>query len=307
MVRKKIGLLVMAYGTPHREEDVESYYAYMRGGMKPAQSELQALKDLYNKSGISSESARITEAQAKAITEKLNEIQDMYEFKSFIGLRHMPPYIEDAVHSMAEDGIQEAVALVLAPHYSAYSAHAYYVRAVESAKKKGIRLREVEQWYDAPGFIEIWANNIKEVYAEMTEADRGKTMLVVSAHSSPEKVLEENDPYVAQLAETAKLIAEKAGITDYVVGWQRSQNTPEPLTGPDVHDLTRQLHAEKGYKSFVYSPVGFVADHLEVLYDNDHGCRGTCEEVGANYHRPKMPNTDPLFIKTMADVVLKRM
>src|SRR5699024_10807687 len=116
-----------------------------------------------------------------------------------------------------------------------------------------------------------------------------------------------NDPYPAQLEKTAALIAATAGIEHYTVGWQSEGNTPDPWLGPDVQDLTKQLHEEKGYESFVYAPVGFVSDHLEVLYDNDYECKVVCDEIGASYYRPAMPNTDPLFIETLAKVVLKRL
>lgn len=307
MGKKKIGLLVMAYGTPYKEEDIEPYYTHIRHGRKPSEEALQDLKDRYNAIGGISPLARITEEQANAITEKLNEMQDRYEFELFIGLRHIHPFIEDAVSDMAEKGIKEAVTLVLAPHYSTFSIKTYNSRAQEKADQYGIQLHSVEEWYDAPGFIEFWATNIKETYAKMSEAEREKAVLIVSAHSLPEKILQENDPYTAQLAETAKLIAEEAGVTKYEIGWQSEGNTPDPWIGPDVQDLTRDLHAEKGYESFVYTPVGFVSDHLEVLYDNDVECKVVCDEVGANYYRPKMPNTDPLFIETLAKVVLNKL
>ena len=140
----------------------------------------------------------------------------------------------------------------------------------------------------------------------MPEEEREKAVLIVSAHSLPEKIIAAGDPYPKQLEETARQIAEKAGVKHYAVGWQSAGNTPEPWLGPDVQDLTRQLHKEKGYTSFVYAPVGFVADHLEVLYDNDIECKQVTEEIGAKYYRPEMPNANPKFIDALATVVLKR-
>lgn len=307
MEKKKIGLLVMAYGTPYKEEDIEPYYTHIRHGRKPSEEALQDLTERYQAIGGISPLARITEEQANAITEKLNDMQDEYTFELFIGLRHIHPFIEDAVADMAKKGIEEAVTLVLAPHYSTFSVKTYNQRAEESAKPYGIKLHFVEEWYDAPGFIKFWANNIKETYAKMSEVEREKAVLIVSAHSLPEKILQNNDPYPEQLAETAALIAKEAGITEYAVGWQSEGNTPDPWLGPDVQDLTRALHEEKGYETFVYTPVGFVSDHLEVLYDNDVECKEVCDEIGAAYYRPKMPNTDPVFIETLAKVVLGKL
>lgn len=122
----------------------------------------------------------------------------------------------------------------------------------------------------------------------------------------PEKILQNGDPYKQQLEETAQLIAEAANVKNYEVGWQSEGNTPDPWLGPDVQDLTRELYNKEGYKAFIYTPVGFVADHLEVLYDNDYECKIVCDEIGASYYRPEMPNAHPAFIETLANVVLKK-
>jgi len=141
----------------------------------------------------------------------------------------------------------------------------------------------------------------------MTEEQREKACLIVSAHSLPEKIKELGDPYPDQLQETADLIARAAGVENYEVGWQSAGQTPEPWIGPDVQDLTRELHEQKGYTTFVYTPVGFVAEHLEVLYDNDYECKVVCDDIQATYVRPEMPNAQPQFIDAMADVVLKHL
>src|SRR5690606_12389633 len=268
MEKKRLGLLVMAYGTPTKEEDIEPYYTHIRHGRKPAPEELQDLKDRYKAIGGVSPLAKITEEQTKALEAKVNELQDEYEFKAYIGLKHISPFIEDAVQQMAEDGIKEAVSIVLAPHYSTFSIKSYNERARKEAEKHGIQITSVESWYKEPGFIQFWAEGIRKIYDAMSEEERSKAVLIVSAHSLPEKILQHGDPYADQLQETADLIAERAGIVNDEVGWQSEGNTPDPWLGPDVQDLTRDLYKEKGYRSFVYAPVGFVADHLEVLYDN---------------------------------------
>ena len=303
MERKKLGLLIMAYGTPYKEEDIEPYYTHIRHGRKPSDEQLQDLKDRYKAIGGTSPLARITEEQAKAIEVKLNEIQDEFEYKAYIGLKNIAPFIEDTVAEMGKDGIKEAVSLVLAPHYSTFSVKSYNTRAAEEAAKHGIEIKAVESWYDAPGFIQYWAEHINAEYDKMSLEEREKAVLIVSAHSLPEKILQNGDPYPDQLAETARLIAEKAGIKNYELGWQSEGNTPDPWLGPDVQDLTRAVYEEKGYRAFVYAPVGFIADHLEVLYDNDYECKVVCDELGVSYYRPSMPNTHPLFIETLAKVV----
>lgn len=306
MGKQKLGLLVMAYGTPYKEEDIEPYYTHIRHGRKPAEDALQDLKDRYKAIGGISPLAKITEKQAKALEANLNEAQDEYEFKAYIGLKHIAPFIEDAVDEMAKDGIKEAVSIVLAPHYSTFSVQSYNTRASEEASKHGITIESVESWYNAPGFIKLWSDRIGAIFFEMTPEEREKAVLVVSAHSLPEKILQNGDPYPEQLRETAELIKEETGIKNVELGWQSEGNTPDPWLGPDVQDLTRELYHNKGYRSFVYAPVGFIADHLEVLYDNDYECKVVCDELGANYYRPEMPNDNPQFITTLAGVVMQK-
>ncbi|MBE4906723.1 ferrochelatase [Bacillus luteolus] len=307
MAKKRMGLLVMAYGTPYKEEDIERYYTHIRHGRKPSPESLQDLKDRYEAIGGISPLAKITKEQAEKLETHLNQIQDEIEFKMYLGLKHIEPFVEDAVAAMNKDGIEEAVSIVLAPHFSTFSVKSYNGRAKEEAEKLGGPIiHSVEQWYDEPKFIDYWVTEVKKTYENMTDEERNNAVLIVSAHSLPEKIIAAGDPYPQQLQETADLIAEKAGIKNYEIGWQSAGNTPEPWIGPDVQDLTRDLHKEKGYTSFVYIPVGFVADHLEVLYDNDTECKIVTDEIGASYFRPEMPNAKPEFIDCLATVVLKK-
>ncbi|WP_087973340.1 ferrochelatase [Oceanobacillus rekensis] len=303
MEKKKMGLLVMAYGTPNKEEEIEPYYTHIRHGRKPEPEALQDLKDRYKAIGGISPLAKITEEQAYALEKSLNESQSEYEFKAYIGLKHIAPFIEDAVEEMAKDGIREAVSLVLAPHYSTFSVKSYNNRAGKETEKNGITIESVKDWYTEPGFIKFWADGVNKIYRNMPEEEQEKAILIVSAHSLPEKILQNGDPYPEQLSETAKLIVKETDIKHYALGWQSEGNTPDPWLGPDVQDLTRELYEKQGYRSFIYAPVGFIADHLEVLFDNDYECKVVCEELGANYHRPSMPNDHPDFIRTLTSVV----
>ncbi|WP_251638152.1 ferrochelatase [Sporosarcina sp. NCCP-2716] len=306
MGKRTMGLLVMAYGTPYKEEDIEPYYTHIRRGRKPAPEQLEDLKNRYEAIGGISPLAHITDGQAQALCDALNSAQDDIEFKLYVGLKHITPFIEEAVEQMNKDGITEAVTVVLAPHYSTFSVKSYNTRAEEEAAKYGITIRSVESWYKQPKFLKYWEEKIREAFDSMDSGEREKAVLVVSAHSLPQKIREAGDPYPDQLEETAKLIAEAADVQNYAVGWQSEGQTGEPWLGPDVQDLTRELYENDGYRSFVYTPVGFVSDHLEVLYDNDYECKVVCDELGASYRRPPMPNTDPLFIGAVADAVLDK-
>jgi protoporphyrin/coproporphyrin ferrochelatase len=306
MAKKKMGLLVMAYGTPYKEEDIERYYTHIRHGRKPADEMIQDLKNRYEAIGGISPLAKITLEQGNSLEAYLNSQQDEIEFKMYLGLKHIEPFIEDAVSQMHQDGITEAVSIVLAPHFSTFSVKSYNGRAKEEADKLGgLTIHSVESWYQEPKFIEYWVEKLKATYNGMPAEERDSAALIVSAHSLPEKILLSGDPYPQQLQETADLIANGAGVKEYFVGWQSAGNTPEPWLGPDVQDLTRDLYNQNGYKAFVYIPAGFVSDHLEVLYDNDIECKAVTDEVGASYYRPEMPNTHPTFIEAMASAIFK--
>ena len=308
IIAKKIGLLVMAYGTPRSPEEIEPYYTHIRRGKKPPAELLEDLKQRYEMIGGVSPLARITEEQTKALEEELNSRSTDWTFQTYLGLKHAPPFIEEAVRKMKEDQIEEAVSIVLAPHYSTLSIKAYNDRANQEAEKLGgPKIQTIDSWYDHPRFIRLWAEHIKQTISAIPDEERDQTVVIFTAHSLPEKIIEMGDPYPKQLEETAKLIAEEAQIPHYAVGWQSEGRTPEPWLGPDVLDLTRELHEQKGYRSFVYCPVGFVADHLEVLYDNDIECKELTDELNAKYYRPPMPNVNPEFIKCLADVVEKRL
>jgi protoporphyrin/coproporphyrin ferrochelatase len=306
MAKKKLGLLVMAYGTPYKEEDLERYYTHIRHGRKPSEEMVEDLRGRYEAIGGISPLATITLDQAKSLEEYLNRNQDEIEFKMYLGLKHIEPFIEDAVAQMHQDGINEAVSIVLAPHFSTFSVKAYNGRAKEEAEKLGgPTIHSVESWYLEPKFIEYWVEKVKEAFGKMSAEEKAAAALIVSAHSLPEKILLSGDPYPNQLQETADLVAKGAGVQNYYVGWQSAGNTPEPWLGPDVQDLTRDLFSKYGYKAFVYTPVGFVSDHLEVLYDNDTECKAVTDEVGASYYRPEMPNSQPQFIEAMASAIFK--
>lgn len=308
MSKKTIGLLVMAYGTPRSVEEIEPYYTHIRRGRKPSQESLNELIERYEAIGGISPLAKITEAQGKGLEQRLNELNEEVQFKLYLGLKHIDPFIEDAVDQMKEDGIEEAISIVLAPHYSTFSVMSYNGRVKEHSEKiGGPVIRSIDSWYDHPKFIKYWSDEIEKTMAKMTEEQQQKAVVIFSAHSLPEKILQNGDPYPDQLKETADLIAREVGIKNYTIGWQSEGNTPDPWIGPDVQDLTRDLYNDKGYTSFVYCPVGFVADHLEVLFDNDIECKIVTDDLGVNYFRPEMPNAKLEFIDCLADVVMTRL
>lgn len=305
-MKKQVGLLVMAYGTPQKDEDLIPYYTHIRHGHRPTDEQIEDLRSRYQSIGGISPLAATTEKQAYALGDRLNEVQDEVEFKVYIGLKHIAPFIEDAVEQMVADGLTEAVAIVLAPHFSSFSTKAYQTRAIEKAAELGstLAITTIDSWYKEEKFLQYWTEKITAEFGAMDEAERKDACLVICAHSLPEKIIAMGDPYADQLFETKDILKQRTGIENVEFGWQSAGQTKDPWLGPDVQDLTRDLYNEKGYRSFTYVPVGFVAEHLEVLYDNDYECQTVCNELGAAYHRPAMPNAQPLFIDALTDVVL---
>ena len=301
---KTIGLLVMAYGTPYKESDIEPSYTDIRRGKKPTEEELQDLKDRYEFIGGLSPLAGTTDRQAEALLEALNKEQDDVNFKLYLGLKHISPYIEEAVEQMHNDGIKEAVTVVLAPHYSSFSVGSYDQRAQEKADEYGIQLTHIKHYYQQPKFIKYWTEKINETLEQIPNQEHDETVSVVSAHSLPKGLIERNnDPYPHELHETAEILKQESNIIHVAEGWQSEGNTGTPWLGPDVQDLTRDLYKEHQFKHFIYTPVGFVCEHLEVLYDNDYECKVVCDDIGVNYYRPEMPNTHPLFIGAIVDEI----
>ncbi|MFB4161824.1 ferrochelatase [Geomicrobium sp. JSM 1781026] len=304
MSKKKVGILVMAYGTPRSLDEVEPYYTHIRRGRKPSKEALDDLIDRYKAIGGVSPLAKITNAQMQALEDRLNERSTTVEFKAYLGLKHIDPFIEDAVENMKADGIEEAISIVLAPHYSTFSVKSYNGRALQKSEEiDGPVIHAVESWYTEPKFIKYWSDELRKTLEDVNQDD---TVVIFSAHSLPEKILTDNDPYVDQLTETSRLVAEAANVKNYEIGWQSEGNTADKWLGPDVQDLTRDLYNKSKYQTFVYVPLGFVADHLEVLFDNDYECKVVTDELGVQYERPEMPNTNALFIDALADAVLKQ-
>ncbi|MBO2535153.1 MULTISPECIES: ferrochelatase [Rummeliibacillus] len=305
-MKKQIGLLVMAYGTPKTDDDLIPYYTHIRHGHRPSDEHIEDLRRRYKAIGGISPLGETTEKQGKALEARLNEIQDEVEYKLYIGLKHIAPFIEEAVEQMHKDGITEAVSLVLAPHFSSFSTKSYNIRATDKAKELGdLTIHTIDSWYKEEKYLQYWTEKINAEFDAMSDEERETACLIVCAHSLPEKIIAMGDPYADQLHETADILKQRTGVKNMEFGWQSAGQTKDPWLGPDVQDLTRDLYHHKGYRSFVYTPVGFVAEHLEVLYDNDYECKTVCKELGAKYHRPPMPNDNPLFIGALADVVRK--
>ena len=292
------GVLVMAYGTPRDLDDVERYYTDIRRGSPPPPELLEELSDRYRAIGGKSPLLEITNAQVTGLEERLDGV------KAYLGQKHSPPFIPDAVEAMAADGVEEAIGLVLAPHFSSMSVGDYARRAgfgAERASWSG-RLQMVESWHVEPGYVSLLAERVQAAIATLPAELHGEALVVFSAHSLPERILKEDDPYADQLRATAEAVASTTSLPRWRTGWQSAGRTADPWLGPDILEIVEKEAAD-GTKAIVVCPCGFVADHLEVLYDLDIEAKDAAAQRGVALTRTRSPNADPEFLDVLATVV----
>ena len=296
------GLLVMHYGTPATMDDVLPYYTHIRRGNPPSPEQLEDLRSRYEAIGGPSPLNVISQKQAQAIRRGL--AKRGIETALYIGAKHAHPFVAKAVEQMAYDGVDEAVGVVLAPHFSRTSVGAYRAYALEARDKFApkMRIEFLERWGAMPELIDAIARRVNEA---MTGLDEEKTLVIFSAHSLPERAVDNGDPYKGELLETSSLVAEAAGIPHWKFGFQSASSTGEPWIGPDVLDVIREQAAGK-YEAVVACTVGFVSDHLEVLYDLGIEAKEEAERLGLQFRRAECINDDPSVMDALAGLVAAR-
>jgi protoporphyrin/coproporphyrin ferrochelatase len=310
-----VGVLVMAYGTADGPDDIERYYTDIRGGRAPSEAFLRELRDRYAAIGNRFPLLDITRRQAAGIETALEE-RDPGRCRTYLGMKHSPPWIADAVASMQADGIERAMGLVMAPHWSGMSVPTYIERVEAALAGAGPTFSYVRDFHARPGYVTLLAGRVREALATLPDPD-GATV-VFSAHSLPTRALEDGSQrcmrcsagvcaaacrYHDGLRETADLVADAVGAERYVTAWQSAGRTEDPWWGPPIEDVLAGLAAQ-GRPSVVVCSAGFVADHLEILYDLDIEARAIAERAGMAFARTAMPNDDPAFTSMLADVVL---
>ena len=293
----KQAVLVMAYGTPAGIDDVERYYTDIRHGRPPTAELLDELTKRYEAIGGRSPLLEITEAQVKGIEERLGGP------RAYLGQKHSPPFIADAIEQAAADGVDEIVGLVLAPHFSTMSIGDYERRARKAATEAGWkgRIEMVASWHLEPGYIDFLAREVTRSLDSLPGDTRGDALVVFSAHSLPQRILQEGDPYPDQLTATAEAVAAAASVARWRTGWQSAGRTADPWLGPDILEIV-ESEADAGTTAVVVCPCGFVADHLEVLYDLDIEAAAAAAARGIALTRTRAPNDDPAFLDTLAAV-----
>ncbi|NLX08724.1 MAG: ferrochelatase [Chloroflexi bacterium] len=301
-----IGVLLMAYGGPDSLDDIPEYLLDIRHGRATSPELIAEITENYRQIGGKSPLLNLTRQQAAAVEAKLNaDAPPGVHYKTYIGMRHWTPRIVQAVDEMIADGIRQAVALVLAPHYSSMSIAKYFQLLDEAlaGRPDAFRYAPITSYHDHPLYIQALAERVQRGLAEMP-AD---TLVIFSAHSLPVRILAEGDPYDAQLRESAALIAQAAGLPDarWRFSYQSAGRSPEPWLGPQLQDFVLDL-AQQGHRNLLSVPIGFVSDHVEILFDIDIQARQVAEEAGVRLERVPSLNDDPLYVAALADLVGRR-
>ena len=297
------GVLLMAYGTPRNLDEVEPYYRDIRGGRPPSPEAVEELTERYRAVGGKTPLLEITQDVADLLGERLNRDAADARWRVYIGMKHWHPYIARAVEEIAADGVDELVALPLAPHYSRMSI-AGYEKLVESAlqtRESPPPTRFIESWRSNPRFIEFTAQRVRDGLKKF-DADPADVEVMFTAHSLPARILEYGDPYPTELTESAEAVAQAAQVQSWRFAYQSAGMTGTPWLGPDILDSIEEIASEGG-KNILVVPFGFVCDHLEILFDIDIEAIEKAEELGLNLARVEMPNDAPGFIDTLFDLV----
>jgi ferrochelatase len=280
----KPAVVLMAYGSPTELADIRAYLEDVRGGRPVSDEAVEELTERYRRIGGRSPLNDVTEAQRAALEEEL-------EVPVYVGMKHWRPRIAEAAERALAGGADPIVGIVLAPHYSKLSTDGYRER-LEGAVDSRADLRFVESWHMHEPYLAVLADRVQGADVHV----------VFTAHSLPARILDEGDPYRDQLLETSQLVAEKAGLDSWSFAFQSASATGEPWLGPDILDELDSLH-ERGVERVLVCPIGFVSDHLEILWDIDVEARERAAELGLELERIESLNDDPAFIRGLAELV----
>lgn len=299
-----ISVVLMAYGTPRSREEILPYYTDIRRGRPPTDELLAELTGRYEAIGGLSPLAALTEAQRDAVQRALDAVQPG-RFRVTLGLKHAHPMIEEAVADVAAAGAEKIVGLVLAPHFSSYSIGQYVGRATTAAEPHGINVIGIDSWATEAAFVDFLAADMRSRLAKMPPT----TKVLFTAHSLPQRIIDAGDPYPKELRATAVAVAAVLGLREgeeWDIAWQSAGRTPEPWIGPDILDAIDALAAsDKPPAGVLVCACGFVADHLEVLFDLDIEAKKHAESRGLVFDRTSCVNDDPTVMAALARRIIE--
>jgi ferrochelatase len=298
-----IGVLLMAYGSPDSLDEIEPYLLDIRGGRATPQHLVAEVRSRYAQIGGRSPLLDLTRAQADALEQQLNQRTGSRSYRVYVGMRHWQPRLKTTVAQMASDGIQQAVALVMAPHSSQMSTGAYFanLNGALQATDASIDFVRIESWHSHPALIAALAEHTRAAIAAKFSQP---PYIIFTAHSLPVRILENGDPYADQLYETAALVAKELNLDaeQWCFSFQSAGASEEQWLGPPIEATIKRLAAE-GRRELLVVPVGFLCDHVEILYDIDIAARQLAESLDVHLERSASLNDDPQFIQGLADLV----
>lgn len=302
---ERVGVLVMAYGTPSGPERIAEYYTHVRHGHPPSAEQLAELRGRYAAIGGRSPLLEITAQQVIGLRQALQQRELDVPALTF-AFKHCTPFIEDGVEQVISCDITRLIGLVLAPHYSAMSIGEYEARIHATAAGR-VPVSVIHSWHLAPSYLQFLSGAVKDALGTLPSEARAHARVYFTAHSLPQRILQSGDPYPTQLRETAAAVAKLTGLDRWDVAWQSAGRTSEPWIGPDVLEvLEREAQPDSDTTAVVVCPCGFVSDHLEVLYDLDIEATQRAAELGIAFARTASPNTAPELIEALASAVSKR-
>jgi ferrochelatase len=301
----KKAVLMMAYGTPSSIDQMQYYLADIRGGRPMSEAFVEEFKHRYSLIG-GSPLTQLTYEQAKKTGEELQ--RRGYDIAVYVGMRHWSPWIKDAIGQMYLHDIEEAVAIVMAPHYSKMSIGRYWTKIEEAQQMYGttISFSYVDAWYQQPKFLQAVENNIRAGLEKFSPEVRDSVKVVFTAHSLPERLLKMGDPYDSQLKDNAQIVAGRLGNIDWMFSYQSAAETGEPWLGPQIEEVIATL-AKEGFQNMLVAPIGFVCDHVEILFDIDIEAKQIAAEHGIRLERIESMNSKPLFIEAVADAIVEKL
>jgi len=293
-----IGLLVMAYGGPDNLEEVEPYLMDVRGYRPTSPEIVHEVRERYREIGGRSPILERTRAQARALEAVLNiKGQD---FKAFVGMRHWHPFIKDTLAEMCNQGIARTVGLVMAPHYSRMSIEAYF-KNVEQAGSP-MQIARINEWHLLPEYLHALAKRVQSALERFPESVRAEVPIIFTAHSLPERILEWDDPYLGKLHETVEALMKLIGPRPYEFAFQSAAISTEPWLGPDASEPINRF-ADEEKRNILICPIGFVCEHVEILYDIDIVYQSLARTLGVRLERIEMLNDEPEMISGLAALV----
>jgi protoporphyrin/coproporphyrin ferrochelatase len=302
-------ILLMAYGSPNRLEDVEPYFTDIRGGRTPSREAVEELTSRYARVGVPTPLLAVSMDLGRQLERLLNlDPPDDAIYTVHLGMKHWTPRITTAIDEIVDSGADRLMAIVLAPHFSEISTGGYR-RQVEAAlavpreRSRRVSLDFVESWHELDGYIKALAENVRMVRSEFRNPD--EVVAVFTAHSLPARILNEGDPYQEQLLRTSERVADRAGIEQWRFSYQSQSRTGEPWLGPDLVETVEELAAQ-GHRAVLVASVGFIADHLEIFYDIDIEAKERADALGIELRRTPMLNADPRLAQALHALVAQR-